>query len=206
MLHQGAVLLLLSLQDRASLPSAEKILNWSFAAGHWRQGSTSIWQACTSAASSELPHEPPRRARKRPRQARNLRMNLRGELETSAASSEPPHEPQRRARKRPRLARNLNGKPRPPPAAQPPGRAATFATNRDQLTAQPPIPLHNQATRQLLMPPPHACKPHWHKISCCPRQRNRTQPNKTQLKVTFLSSRIFFFFILPPSSFSTFCK
>jgi len=139
MLHQGAVLLLLSLQDRASLPSAEKILNWSFAAGHWRQGSTSIWQACTSAASSELPHEPPRRARKRPR-----------------------------------LARNLNGKPRPPPAAQPPGRAATFATNRDQLTAQPPIPLHNQATRQLLMPPPHACKPHWHKISCCPRQKQNT--------------------------------
>ena len=134
MLHQGAVLLLLSLQDRASLPSAEKILNWSFAAGHWRQGSTSIWQACTSAASSELPHEPPRRARKRPRQARNLRMNLRGELGTSGESSEPPHEP-------PRRARNLNGKPRPPPAAQPPGRAATFATNRDQLTAQPPIPL-----------------------------------------------------------------
>ena len=97
----------------------------------------------------------------------DLRMNLRGELGTSAASSEPPHEP-------PRRARNLNGKPRPPPAAQPPGRAATFATNRDQLTAQPPIPLHNQATRQLLMPPPHACKPHWHKISCCPRQKQNT--------------------------------
>ena len=116
--------------------------------------------------------------------------------------------------------------PQPPPAAQPLGRAATsttkrdlrrlldlrgaatFATNRDPLTSQPPIPLFNQATRQLLMSPPHACKPHWHKISCCPsRQRNRTQPNKTQLKVTFLSSRkYFFFFILPPSSFSTFCK
>ena len=101
--------------------------------------------------------------------------------------------------------------PQPPPAAQPPGRAATsttnrdlrrlldlrgaatFATNSDPLTSQPPIPLFNQATRQLLMSPPHACKPHWHKISGCPRQRNRTQPHKTQLKVTFLSSRKYFF-------------
>ena len=104
--------------------------------------------------------------------------------------------------------------PQPPPAAQPPGRAATsttnrdlrrlldlrgaatFATNSDPLTSQPPIPLFNQATRQLLMSPPHACKPHWHKISGCPRQRNRTQPNKTQLKVTFLSSRKYFCFSL----------
>ena len=147
----------------------------------------------------------------------DLRMNLRGELGTSAASSEPPHEP-------PRRARNLNGKPRPPPAAQPPGRAATsttnrdlrrlldlrgaatFATNSDPLTSQPPIPLFNQATRQLLMSPPHACKPHWHKISCCPRQRNRTQPNKTQLKVTFLSSRIFFSLSCHPRRFPLFAR
>ena len=96
--------------------------------------------------------------------------------------------------------------PQPPPAAQPPGRAATFATNRDPLTSQPPIPLFNQATRQLLMSPPHACKPHWHKISGCPRQRNRTQPNKTQLKVTFLSSRIFFSLSCHPRRFPLFAS